>query len=239
MNRNRLLLGLLLAVAGTFAGACGNPPVYIDRGLAQGVPCQPPCWEGLVPGVATDEQVRRTLQRLQQSGQIPPYDEASGPRRTMYRVGESWEGSIQIWTEDGELALIEGKVGFDLNLEQLIDRIGVPQAAIPAQLGVETTCACAVQHTGVTPDHWYANATSILFYPEKGMGFTIAIPPEDVGCICPYMKVIGFDYTPPMPSAQEQWQYCLSFYLGSMTIQESDLTPWHGFGPGYLQVENP
>jgi len=238
MNRYSLALGLLLALGGVMVGACGGSPVYVDRGLAQGMPCQPPCWEGLTPGISTEAEVRQTLERLQKSGQIPPFYATS----SLYRIGEDWRGGIQIWIEDGRLALIDGAVGFDLDAQQLIDRMSVPQAVVPAQLGVTTTCACEAHHVSVTPSHWYGydpNSGSSLYYPEKGMVFTIAIPPQDEGCICPYMKVTGFIYTPPMTTAQGQWQYWVNFYLYSATIHESDLVPWHGFGSGYLQVVNP
>lgn len=242
MNKCHLILGVLLALGCIVAGACGGLPVYVDRGLAQGIPCQPPCWEGLIPGISTEEEVRQTLERLQKSGQIPPYDEASGPRQTMYRIGKDWEGGIEILTENGKLALIVGKVGFDLDAQQLIDRMGAPRAVTPAQLGVTTTCACAAQHARATPSHWYGhhpNSGSSLHYPEKGMIFTIAVPPQDEGCICPYMKVTAFSYTPPMATVQEQGQYWVNFHLHSATVHESDFVPWHGFGSGYLQVMNP
>ena len=239
MNRYPSVFGVLLVLGGIMAGACGGPPVYVDRGLAQGIPCQPPCWEGLVPGISTEEEVRQTLERLQRSGQIPPYDEASGPRQAMFRIGPNWEGGIEILTENGRLALILGEVAFDLDAQQLIGRLGAPQAVGRAQLGVETPCACTAEHANITPGHSYPNRTSIVFYPEKGVAFTIVIPPKDAGCICPYMKVLGFTYTPPMTTALEQWQYRTDFLLYSSTVPEADIAPWHGFGPGYLRVVNP
>ncbi|NIO00126.1 MAG: hypothetical protein GTN93_33480, partial [Anaerolineae bacterium] len=48
---------LLLAAS---AGCRHSAPV--DTSLLSGDPCEPPCWQGLVPGVSTEEEVNEFIQ---------------------------------------------------------------------------------------------------------------------------------------------------------------------------------
>ncbi len=66
-------------------------------------------------------------------------------------------------------------------------------------------------------------------YLEKGAAFTSEAPPIDIGCICPYMKVLGFQYAVPLSSVSE--------YSRFRNIPEQQIFEWHGFGAGYCCAE--
>jgi hypothetical protein len=53
------------------------------------------------------------------------------------------------------------------------------------------------------------------------------------------MKLAGFQYFPPVSSLAEYENIGTEYprYMGQN--KENWLVPWHGFGPGYLQVKNP
>ncbi len=52
-----LLLGLWMI---TLCAGCGEPPP-LDTSLLTGDPCEPPCWQGLTPGVPSYEDQRWTF----------------------------------------------------------------------------------------------------------------------------------------------------------------------------------
>lgn len=63
MGRSVWLVGvaltLLLSILGVSVGCGESPPV--DTSLLTGEPCEPPCWQGLLPGVSTEEEVYEFL----------------------------------------------------------------------------------------------------------------------------------------------------------------------------------
>jgi len=57
--RTRVLATVILLCLGICAG-CGEPPP-LDMSLLTGEPCEPPCWQGLVAGVSTEDEIERFL----------------------------------------------------------------------------------------------------------------------------------------------------------------------------------
>lgn len=249
MNRTGLLLAIML-LAITLVSGCGAQPKWfpptpdpdstprapvptvVDRGLAYGVPCKPPCWEGLVPGVSTESEVRQTLEHLSEIGQIPEY--TCSPRMCgIVGVPGVPEGWMDIHLQEGVVSRIQGDVQFDFDVQRLFDLIGEP--AWVGSNGWSNNCTCEKQDT-VEP-HW---ALVSLVYPERGAEFTLKVRQSQGGCVCPEMQVTWFEYFAPVSSLEGYLDYLQKEYAPGNTtpsglwFQEGTYVEWHGFGPGYV-----
>lgn len=225
MSRRSLILATMLAAA-TVIGACGAPePPFINRGLAYGEPCLPPCWEGLTPGVSTEAEARQTLERLHESGQLSRAV-CSGHR---CQISEG----VEIWFEDSKVAMIHGAVYFDFELQQLIDLIGEPEAIIAYEPIGLPACRCEVTHAATPTPANVAELRTPIYYPQRGASFGVEIPPADYGCMCPYMRILGFVYLPATSSPRECDEYITR--VQGWGRSDWDYAEWHGFGPGYVK----
>ncbi|HUW96175.1 MAG TPA: hypothetical protein VMW58_10345, partial [Anaerolineae bacterium] len=54
-----VLVNLGVLILGLCVG-CGEP-APLDKSLLTGEPCEPPCWQGLVPGTSTEAEVDEFL----------------------------------------------------------------------------------------------------------------------------------------------------------------------------------
>ncbi len=237
MARPGQIVMAVLAVGILLSSACGQKsdtaaqPASINRGLVSGEPCKPPCWEGLTPGVSTEEEIQQRLQQLQKSGQISAFS-CSGGQCLVTRTPDSWSGATFLFLRDRKLASINGNIDSDLEIQQLVTVLGEPAWVSLSELQGRA-CTCDEGDWTNLGDY-----TSLL-YPEHGTAFTVIVPPEQIGCICPHMKVFAFNYFPPMPSLSEYLQYSATLYNSetpSLSEQgPEDYIPWHGFGSGYRQ----
>ncbi len=117
---------LVLAAWLTSCGLTGP----VDRSLLTGEPCEPPCWQGLVPGVSTEQEVESALRASEYVDPDSVYPERSGGARII-----SWE-STAWWTASAEpnafildgdtLMVISMQLDYELTLEDLLDRYGPP-----------------------------------------------------------------------------------------------------------------
>lgn len=98
-------------------------PTVVNRGLAWGVPCEPPCWEGLTPGVSTTDEVIRLLRELKQSGRVEAFSCGDGGC-AVYPLGNTTSGWVLIQIEDDVAQLISGRVDFGFSAHQLIELVG-------------------------------------------------------------------------------------------------------------------
>ena len=199
-------------------------PTIVNRGLAEGFPCKPPCWEGLTPGISTEQDVRQTLQQLQDNGQIPGFN-------CSQRACQS--STVMIFWDGGIVTSISGGVEFDFTAQQLIDLIG-PPVAVYSVAG--SGCDMCLPYTeGATHTVSLGDVPAYFFYPRLGAWFGLYVAGAEAGCMCPAMQVVGFEYLPPMTLEQ-----LLDYMIGSTVpalrgVEESDLVEWYGFGPGYGQ----
>ena len=46
------------------ATTCTPVPTVVELGSAYGIPCKPPCWQGLIPGESTSQEVERGMERM-------------------------------------------------------------------------------------------------------------------------------------------------------------------------------
>ena len=125
----RLALALCALAAMACLSSCApKPEPLVAQGLLTGETCGPPCFQGLVPGSSTEEEVRRFLR----SGEY-----AVGPYAVIDRSEEGL--LIMLWDrrgldgqknefqmQDDVLSLMSMYVDSDITLEQVLDRYGAP-----------------------------------------------------------------------------------------------------------------
>jgi hypothetical protein len=205
-------------------------PTTVSRGLAYGVPCKPPCWEGLVPGVSTGDDLRRTLQDLRANGQIASFN-CSARACIAYYLPGVFAGHVSILLEDEVVTLISGDINFDFRVQQLVDSIGEPQMAYSLYATKGCTCQGGGDNSGESRE-----GPIELLYLERGASFGLRVPIRQAGCVCPQAKVTMFEYFPPM-SLPEYLDFTARVYGEAfpyvLELQESNYVEWHGFGPGY------
>ncbi len=233
MNQRKWTVLSVLAVGLLLLSACKQEfpmrrqSVPINRGLASGNPCKPPCWEGLVPGTSTEEEVQKTLARLQAEGQIVEFLCNAEGCRVTGAPGVS-AGDVSIDLQDGMLIAVWGAVEFDFTAEQLVDLMGEPAmvfqwTAAYTPVGAIPSC----DERGGQRD-----IVTHLFYPEHGAWFQVLVDGGDLGCVTRNAPVTSFQYFTPM-STSEAFQYLRREIVSLSYVDESDLVPWHGFGWGY------
>ncbi len=189
-------------------------PVVFDRGLAEGKPCLPPCWEGLLVDVSSEEEARRILQRLQGEGQIARFTCSEWPGGIecwVYRTPESSysHGRVLIRLEAGFVSYIGGDINFDYSVQQLITLLGEP------------TGVYAWPVVDPQPVYYFS-----LLYLERGAGFEVAIPEGSMSSgVCPDTEIVKFSYFPSFETlSQYLWYFNIPF--DGRYYQE-----WAGFSP--------
>jgi hypothetical protein len=191
MNRPSPLLqlslgSLLLLVVTTIAscGATGAP--LVAQGLVEGEPCSPPCFQGLVPGSSTEDDVRQFLR----SGRY-----AVGPYAVIERSEENV--LIMMWDRRGLggqrnefqirgniLSLTSMYLDSHVTLEQVVKRYGAPDK-FTAGLNMSGRVYTLVG----------------LFYREVGMIVDLYVY-DDVPQLKPDTKVARVWYFDPVPLEQ-------------------------------------
>lgn len=175
-----------------------------DKSLLTDVPCAAPCWQGIMPGVSTEVEVRQILE--------------TNP----YVQGEIWEGHYEGWRvinwhpsrgrgitnhmlfRHGVAYLIRLGIVYDLTVEEILEKYGPPEAILV--------------DVGGLPERAY---TAIyLYYPSKGLEFTASAPLGELE-IQPTTKVVWAVYCAPT-----------SFDNSILFPEElaKDLQPWEGYG---------
>lgn len=130
---------------------------WVDRSILSAMPCAPPCWQGVTPGVTHRDKALEILSNspyikqgsIKQVGSI-----SSGgciwhwwsPGRIM-QPGLNWQNGI--------VDTIRMGLTFDLTVQEVIEIFGNPEAV-------------SVEGGGV-PEHWYWIIS--LDYPNQGIEF--------------------------------------------------------------------
>lgn len=164
MHHKLLLSGFLIVVTG-FLSACENAPQHPDplqqpqTGLWNSEDCVVACWQGLSPGLSSEE----TVEAFFQDHLLPTPGVFSGQQDNF-----NWyTGSVQIDGEeyypriraaDGLLQSIWLQGPFNLTLEQVLARFGEPQLL---EVGVFLYGAESSVLEGLV----------YLHYPESGFSF--------------------------------------------------------------------
>lgn len=207
-------------------------PTILDTGLAYGVPCKPPCWQGLTPGETTRQEAASILAQLRSSGQVNSIVE--GPVSFHVYPVLGMTGAVRGYFEEGVLREIRGLVKFDYTLGDLIEQFGPPEGFYPSQLtavNVRAPCSsCDLWHPppGIDP-----YVLTWFLYPSQGLAFYVFVPGSGLGCLCPEMRVGWYCFYAPC-SIGEGTNSCGDVCLGKLEeLSAVELGKWHGFGGEY------
>lgn len=130
---------------------------WVDKSIITGLPCVPPCWQGITPGVTPSD---KALEILSNS----PYIEKGSIKQagTTISGGCTWRWRSPgrrmqpgLNWQNGIVHTIQMSLTFDLSVQEVIEKFGNPEA-----VSVEE---------GGQPEHWYWIVD--LHYPSQGIEF--------------------------------------------------------------------
>ncbi len=197
----------------------------VDASLLTGEPCEPPCWQGLTPGMSTEDEVE---QFLTTSGLVD--------RTSIFRSGVSRGGKIvgvsKQWlstanvqggharnsfdVEDGVLQDITIYMDAQVTLEELFDRYGPPEKFNAVLAGIHLM-----------------QVRASLLYPERGFIAFVEFPrgepslrPDSTVTWVWYFRAASLGRF--LELAREA-----GFYSGD--VQVESFRDWSGYGP--IEVE--
>lgn len=194
----------------------------VDTSLLTGEPCEPPCWQGLTPGVSTEEEVNDFLR----SSDL--VDQSSIFRGELTRDrGEVVGTTIQWWStanmsnvprQFGNNCLImegllQGSIIWldsEVTLQDLLERYGAPAKFTAWMEGVESP---------------YVKVT--LFYPRHGFEATLMIRQGEVE-LRPESEIVSVWYFRSASQIEDYLRLCREI---GYQWSEDILQDWHGYGP--------
>lgn len=206
----------------------------VANGLLQGDPCKPPCWQSLIPGKSTRQEVAKVVEQLRARGLV---DHVLGGDIGGYYIQPSLlspDSSILISMKSDIVETIDGAIDFDYSVGTLIDLLGKPEGIYPAGGGNFAA--------GHSCDEWQPpqeatmNTPVHILYPQQGLYFLMLEPMNNMGFICPEMKVTSYCFFVPlsMPEAlNNNYLANLCGVEGLKGVTEQDILKWRGFGSGY------
>jgi hypothetical protein len=232
ISRNRasglvvILMSLLLAAVCCTVGDTETPYPFPPWPTVLATPCEPPCWEGLVPGRTTREEASRILEQLPvvSSG---PRGFTVVPQRSGPRVLGLYEGDV--------LQVMFGGVHSRYTLGQVVEQFGRPEgfymfggqvSARPRDISCEGWRPSDQPQGGAFPFD--------VLYPSRGLQFMVLRDFNAAGLICPEMRVVAFCYYAPV----SMHEALTDNYLADLCrvnlrldgVTEADLIEWRDFG---------
>ena len=212
------LVTLVFALAATVTSCAVTQEPLVAQGLLTGEPCGPPCWQGLVPGVSSEEEVDELLRTNEYVHFHTVYDD-----RYEGGVATRWQrrGQTGAWNmfdvQDGVLEVMRMYCDSEVLLEQLIDRYGAPDKFEAGLVMLDGPV-----HTKVD-----------LFYLELGMMIELHLP-ADGPVLSPDTRVLKIQYFEP--DALEDVLATIWLKKGvSLADLElrwlEDWRDWQGYGP--------
>lgn len=127
----RVAIGACLVASAALVGSCApRTPDLVTQGLLSGAPCAPPCWQGLVPGLSTIDQINEFLRDANTYRYIDVHSvERSGDGEdaiiTWRRRGETQREN---WfdVQNGVLEVMNLHLDSEVTLAQLVEKYGLP-----------------------------------------------------------------------------------------------------------------
>lgn len=212
---SNLFLVWLLSMGACLASCRPTEEVGVDTSLLTGDPCGPPCWQGLVPGMSTEEDV---VCYLAQSDYVGEY----------YR--DTYAGSTTLWWQstlpgrsqatynafgitDGTLSDMVIYLDYRVTLDRVLERYGPPDKL------------WAQWSTGGS-----AQALVNLYYPGEGFIPQLVVEPSDGHHeLVPETLVTRVWYFVPTTLDQLHELRDAVPFPGS-GYEQSELQDWAGYG---------
>jgi hypothetical protein len=178
-------------------------PARVDRSLLTGVPCEPPCWQELIPGESTVEDVLEVLENA-------PFVDVASIQRTSFDERETieWQSSVSeraSWETSpiGVVELSEGRVSsilvnleYELGLQELVGLMGEPAGYFVFSHDSPAGPVCYTYSVGfVWPENGLV-AMSFLDVPNPIPQHEQLLPPDA-------LYVTRVHYYPPAVSLRE------------------------------------
>ena len=197
-----VLATLIIVAAGVSWVRLGSGAEGMVKGILDGRPCAPPCWQGITPGMSMDgEALVRRLRRM--PGVKTVWE--NGPCVMWLWYGREGYNSICMDRNDVVESILLS-VDFDLTVGEIIDEYGTPKAVNAVHGGI--------------PEHPYIALN--LLYPACGMWVRAKVLPDYEPVLEPTTQVYEVLYLIPSDS--------LEAWLGP-EMSELHLQPWPGYGP--------
>lgn len=176
-----------------------------DRSILTDSPCAAPCWHGIVPGTRMEKE-----EILQILATLPNFDHVWEP--TGGTIAWHWKqwpwrrtGYNTIYLSGPVVHNVSLSIDFELTVEEILDKYGLPEATNYGQAGV--------------PEHPYVRMN--LYYPTRGLQFTAMVLPWNDPVLKPITRIFEATYTAPAESL-ESWDESFDFDI--------HLQPWPGYG---------
>ena len=154
----------------TNSGFPTNP--LADRSFVTGKPCEAPCWYGLKLGESTLEDIRRTLPELPFVDSSQTYEQLIGnlgPNEKAFDVHCTYSKEKEfcatlVTSKDGKLSKIAINVAYELTLQMVLEKLGVPKFYTVGPYPNEDIC-----HV-------------VIYWPEKNIAASINDSPRERLC---------------------------------------------------------
>lgn len=177
-------------------------------GILTDEPCAPPCWQGITPGDVVDRNaLAKQLRRL--SGVRSVREDGN----TFKWLWNTQRGVNSIYIgQDNAIQNISLQVDFELTVEDIIGKYGLPEAINAAPFGYGEDVYILMN----------------LFYPQHGLTCRVQVLPYNHPVLEPYSIVYEVTYTTTAESV-EVW-------FGTKA-EDMSLQPWPGYGE--LEISGP
>lgn len=193
-----------------------------DRSILTGIPCAPPCWQGITPHVTSETEALNILHTNPITKNATLDEDLtshySSPELTLKLFYLGWD-DVDLYTRNNVVELIRIKPRIQLTLSQLVARYGSPEKF------------WARGYPADKPD-WGFDVS--FFYPKVGFVADLHAAPRknDYGkfIVAEDMQVNNLYYFPAGTIEDVfKMQYYAGTVTGGITIQQ--LQDWKGFGP--------
>ena len=219
LSRATLALSLLMVAT---SAACGKGPT-VDTSLLSGKPCEPPCWQGLTPGVSTEEEANEFLRISELVDRTTLYrsDLTLGTGEVVGVSMQWWSSAntARMWREypnefivkDGVLEEIAVFLDCQVTVEDLLTRYGPPHRWEVQWVSLDTL-----------------DIDVILYYPTRGLTARLRLPSFGVW-LGPASDVREVRY---LRALRMEDFLSLGSQVGYFPADEVDsLREWTGYGP--------
>ncbi len=209
-------------------------PTVVEPGLAYGYPCKPPCWRGLVPGQSTRQEAEQAMEKLLVDGWADDIGGSPGRGYSVYPLPGT-RGSIIVGLVDDIVTEIIGGVNFDYTIGSVIEQFGPPEWLYLETKSDSADLSCETWELSDSPYNVAIASPVYVLYPSQGLFFSMMIPWNGIGRLCPEMRMNSFCYYAPLSIAEALDDNYLAGLCNENLkgVVEEDLVRWHGFGGGY------
>lgn len=213
-NTRLVLLLVVVCLGLTVLGLrwwAGYRESITDRSLFTGLPCAPPCWQGIVPGETTAEEAMQILR-------ASPYVKQDNIEKTgTYALGALrayWKaspGGVVVSLRDNQVRRVTFNTPYRLTLGEVVEELGPPEALTAGIAGV--------------PEHpWWGIS---IYYPS--IGTLLGVEGEDVNdpYLEPSMRIKAITFVASHSSLKGLLTELFETD-GNEYLEHS--RPWKGFG---------